>query len=155
MDNLRDRLNSEYWDKSNFISKSSIYLLSFIVLLFLPLYGFYKKEDEAAIVEDCDLVNIFFPDDALHSPIMSNRFYLALVHKKPVIVTEGSVQAALVKEYGLGVVTGDCVTLDKDIKCFLSAFDYALFCKKCNELLSLFVDEHRAFEQAVTAFLQE
>ena len=117
--------------------------------------GFYNKADEAAIVEKCDFINIFFPDDALHSPIMSNRFYLALVHKKPVIVTEGSVQAALVKEYGLGVVTGDCVALDKDIKCFLSAFDYALFCKKCNELLSLFVDEHRAFEQAVTAFLQE
>ena len=44
MENLRNRLNNEDWDKSNFISKSSIYLLSLIVLLFLPLYGIYKKE---------------------------------------------------------------------------------------------------------------
>ena len=44
MENLRNKLNNEDWDKSNFITKSSIYLLSFIVFLFLPLYGFYKKE---------------------------------------------------------------------------------------------------------------
>lgn len=117
--------------------------------------GFYKKEDEAAIVAACDFINIFFPDDLEHSPIMSNRFYLALIHKKPMIVTEGSVQAVLVKEYGLGVVVGDCVALDKEIKHFLSTFDYAEFCKKCNELLALFVDEHRAFERAVTVFLQQ
>lgn len=44
MENLRNKLNNEDWDKSNFITKCSIYLLSFIVFLFLPLYGLYKKE---------------------------------------------------------------------------------------------------------------
>ena len=117
--------------------------------------GFYRKEDEAVLVASCNFINIFFPDDVEHSPIMSNRFYLALVHKKPVIVTEGSVQAALVRKYGLGVVTKDCVNLDKDIRDYLSAFDYIAFCKKCNELLALYVDEHRSFEQAVVSFLQE
>ncbi len=117
--------------------------------------GFYKKEAEAAIVSSCDFINIFFPDDVEHSPIMSNRFYLALIHKKPVIVTRGSVQAALVKEYGLGVVAGDCSNLDVDIKDFCSGYDHIAFCKKCNELLALFVDEHRVFEQAVMAFVQQ
>ena len=116
--------------------------------------GFYKKEDEAAIVATCDFINIFFPDDVEHRAIMSNRFYLALIHKKPVIVTEGSVQAALVKGYGLGVVTKDCSNLDADIKDFLTVYDHEIFCNKCNELLSIFIDEHRAFEEAVTAFLQ-
>ena len=117
--------------------------------------GFYKKEDEASIVGTCDFINIFFPDDVEHSAIMSNRFYLALIHKKPMIVTSGSVQADLVKDYGLGVVIKDCTTLDKDIRDFLSSFDYELFCKNCNKLLALFVDEHHAFEQAVVAFLQD
>ncbi len=44
MENLRNRLNNEDWDKSNFITKCLIFLLSFIILLFLPLYGLYKKE---------------------------------------------------------------------------------------------------------------
>ena len=116
--------------------------------------GFYKKDDEAAIVEGCDFVNIFFPDDVEHSAIMSNRFYLALIHKKPMIVTVGSTQAALVQEYGLGVVVADCANLDNAIKDYLSAFDYALFCKKCNELLVLFLEEHRMLERAVAAFVQ-
>ena len=114
--------------------------------------GFYKKEDEAAVVATCDFINIFFPDDVEHRAIMSNRFYLALIYKKPVIVTEGSVQAALVKEYGLGVVTKDCCGFDADIKEFLSVYDHAVFCKKCNELLSLFVKEHWSLESAMAAF---
>ena len=116
--------------------------------------GYYKKEDEASIVYDCDFINIFFPNDVEHSSIMSNRFYLALIHKKPMIVTAGSVQATLVKEYGLGVVVDDCKDLDVEIKRFLSAFDYAAFCRRCNELLALFVEEHRALERALAAFVQ-
>ena len=117
--------------------------------------GFYKKEDEAAIVATSDFVNIFFPDDVEHRAIMSNRFYLALIHKKPVIVTEGSVQAALVKEYGLGVVTGNCCNLAADIKEFLLTLDYASFCARCNELLSVFVEEDRMLERAVAAFVTQ
>ena len=116
--------------------------------------GFYKKEDEASIVEKCDFINIFFPDDVEHSTIMSNRFYLALIHKKPVVVTAGSTQAALVKEYGLGVVIDDCVNLDAEIRDFLTSFDYVAFCEKCNELLALFVEEHRVLEHSIAAFVQ-
>ena len=115
--------------------------------------GFYKKEDEAALVATCDLINIFFPDDVEHSAIMSNRFYLALIHKKPVIVTAGSVQAVLVKKYGLGIVTADCKGVDVQIKDFFLTFDYAQFCKRCNELLAVFVEEHRALERAMAAFV--
>lgn len=116
--------------------------------------GFYKKNDEAAIVEKCNFINIFFPADAEHSTIMSNRFYLALIHKKPVIVTAGSTQAALVQEYGLGVVTSDCGNLSAEIKEYLSTFDYVDFCKKCNVLLSLFVEEHRTLERAIAGLMK-
>lgn len=54
--------------------------------------GFYKEENEAEIVKKCDFINIFFPNDIKHSTIMSNRFYLALIHKKPMIVTAGSIR---------------------------------------------------------------
>ena len=116
--------------------------------------GFYRKEDEATIVAACDFINIFFPDDVEHSAIMSNRFYLALIHKKPVIVTEGSVQAALVREYGLGVVTKDCRGLDVEIREFLSSFDYDAFCGRCNELMALFVADHRALENSLSSFIE-
>ena len=116
--------------------------------------GFYEKKDEAMIVGACDFINIFFPNDVVHSAIMSNRFYLALIHKKPVIVTEGSVQAAFVKEYGLGVVTDGGEGLSDEIERYLSSFDYAEFCNKCNELLAVFVKEHQALERALADFVR-
>ena len=116
--------------------------------------GFYEKKDEAAIVNGCDFINIFFPDDVVHSAIMSNRFYLALVYKKPVIVTEGSVQAAFVKEYGLGVVTDGGEGLSGEIRRYLSTFDYAGFCSKCNELLDVFIKDHQALERALADFVR-
>ena len=116
--------------------------------------GFYKKDEEESIVAGCDFINIFFPDDIEHSAIMSNRFYLALIYKKPMIVTACSVQAALVSEYGLGVVTSDCENLDKEIKEYLSSFNYQAFCERCNELLAAFVEEHRELECAIAGFMQ-
>ena len=91
---------------------------------------------------------------ALLVAIMSNRFYLALIYKKPMIVTACSVQAALVSEYGLGVVTSDCENLDKEIKEYLSSFNYQAFCERCNELLAAFVEEHRELECAIAGFMQ-
>ena len=115
--------------------------------------GFYKKEDEAAIVAECDFINIFFPADTAHSAIMSNRFYLALIYKKPMIVAAGSIQAEYVKEYGLGVVAYGESNLDADIKGFLATFDYKAFCKKCNSLLLRFIEEHKALEGAMATFV--
>ena len=117
--------------------------------------GFYRKEEEASIVAGCDFINIFFPDDIKHSTIMSNRFYLALVHKKPMIVTAGSVQAGLVRRYGLGVVVGnDCEGLDEAIRNYLCTFSYDEFCERCNTLLASCIEEHLAFEKAVSGLLK-
>lgn len=117
--------------------------------------GFYEKEDEAAIVSGATFINIFFPMNNEHSVIMSNRFYLALIHKKPVIVTAGSTQASYVEEYGLGVVVKECGNLDSQLMEFLSKLDYKTFCNSCNSLLSRFVGEHEEFENAVVKFLQK
>ena len=116
--------------------------------------GFYDKKEEGTIVEKCDFINIFFPDDIKHSTIMSNRFYLALVYKKPMIVTAGSTQATLVRDFQLGVVVEDCTNLDAEIRKFISDFDYVSFCERCNELLALFVDEHCSLEHSITTFMQ-
>ena len=118
--------------------------------------GFYKKEQEGAFVRNCSIINIFFPTDAEHSTIMSNRFYLALLHKRPVIVTDGSTQAEFVREYNLGVVTDkDCCNLDAQILSFMQKFDYSAFCERCNALLAKFVEDYRVLESRVRMFVQK
>lgn len=116
--------------------------------------GFYKKEQERAIVEGCSFINILFPTDAEHSTIMSNRFYLALLHKRPVIVTSGSTQAGFVQKYNLGVVvSNDCANLDALIVSYLSNFDYEAFCDRCNALLALFMEDYKMLRESVSAFV--
>lgn len=116
--------------------------------------GFYNKADEASIVAGCTFINILFPSDKQHSPIMSNRFYLALIYKKPVIVTAGSTQAGYVREFGLGIVVDDTRNLDRQLSGFLSGFNYSVFCARCNELLARFAGDHRSLERTVAGFLE-
>ena len=66
--------------------------------------GKYLKEDEGNIVDECDLINIMLSDDMLSKHLISNRFYLSLMHKKPMIVNQSSYQAYLVNKYGVGIV---------------------------------------------------
>lgn len=115
--------------------------------------GFYKEENEAEIVKKCNFINIFFPNDIKHSTIMSNRFYLALIHKKPMIVTAGSIQAAFVREYALGIIVEDCGNLDAEIKKFILSFDYVSFCERCNKLLSLFIEDYRLLMRTIDSFM--
>ena len=115
--------------------------------------GFYKKEDEESLVAECDFINIYFPDNVEHSSIMSNRFYLSLMYKKPMIVTAGSIQAALVEKYGLGIVIGETQELDAEIRNFISAFDYEKYVTESNRLLAAFVEEHECLEKLVAGFV--
>lgn len=115
--------------------------------------GFYKKEDEPSYVKNASFINIYFPSDVEHSTIMSNRFYLSLIYKKPMIVTAGSVQATLVEKYGLGVVVSDAAGLYMQLEEFVSSFNPVKFARACNDLLADFVDEHEMMERLVCEFV--
>ena len=61
--------------------------------------GYYPKKEEFSIVDGCDFMNIILPDDTLSRYLISNRFYLSLLRRKPMIVSSGGIQAEYVKEY--------------------------------------------------------
>lgn len=97
--------------------------------------GYYHKSDELSIVDRCDFMNIILPDDKLSRHLMSNRFYLALLRRKPMLVSEGSIQAEYVKNFGLGIViSGEDNIFDKIIA-YINLFDPHLFERNCNRLL--------------------
>ena len=66
--------------------------------------GHYRKEEEDEIVKRCDFLNIVLPHDMISDYLMTNRFYLSVRLRKPMIVNEGNFQAEQVKKYGLGVI---------------------------------------------------
>lgn len=66
--------------------------------------GQYDKTQEADIVNESDMINIYLNNSTNSNTLMSNRFYLSVIHCKPMIVNDGGYQAKICKKYKLGVV---------------------------------------------------
>ncbi len=115
--------------------------------------GFYEKEEEAAFVEDCTLMNIFYPRVVTHDTALSNRFYLSLMHKRPMIVTRGTTQGDYAERYGVGIAVDDCNGLDVRISEFL-AQDRKAYEQRCDKLLESFMEDQRKFEITVEQFVK-
>ena len=117
-------------------------------------HGYYKKKDEAGFIGSSSFLNIYYPTIISHSTALSNRFYNALIYKKPMIVTADSIQGDFVKKYNLGVVLKDCANLDEKLKTYWQNIDYSEFCKQANILLSQFVDDYNYFCDKVIKFVK-
>lgn len=114
--------------------------------------GFYEKKDEAQYVEQCTVMNIFYPRVITHDTALSNRFYLSLQHHKPMIVTRGTTQGDYAERYGVGIAVDDCHDLPDRILAFL-AQDHAAYKQRCNDLLAHFMEDQKRFEDAVAEFV--
>jgi hypothetical protein len=119
----------------------------------VSFHGFYKKEKEGEFISECTFLNIFYPKIISHSTALSNRFYNALIFKKPMIVTTQSIQGYYVEKYNLGLSLDDCNNLDVKLKEYLIQFDYDSFCDRCNALLNIFIKDYILFEKSVLDFV--
>lgn len=114
--------------------------------------GFYEKEQEVAYVEQCTVMNIFYPRVITHDTALSNRFYLSLQHHKPMIVTRGTTQGDYAERYGLGVALDDCHDLAERLRDFLSQ-DRSAYERRCDDLMAIFMEDQKRFEAAVEEFV--
>ncbi len=118
----------------------------------LEFEGFYPKEKEAEYIRNASVMNIFYPTVITHSTALSNRFYNALIHKRPMIVTASSTQGDYVEKYNLGLSLENCENLDTKIKDWYKNNDYQDFCKRCNALLQQFLVDYDAFQSVLKSF---
>ena len=103
--------------------------------------GKYNKADEGEIVRNCDMINIFFMHGTNSDTLMSNRFYLSVLHRKPMIVREGTYQATIVKKFHIGVVVNNSESLSNQIEKYWSSFDVDLYTKGCQAFLDLVLQD--------------
>lgn len=111
--------------------------------------GKYIKEDEPKIVEDSDIMYILLPINRLEANLMSNRFYLSLIHRKPMIVNEESIQAYYVKKYNLGIVIKSEDNIYERIIEYKARYDNNKFNKGCEMLLSIIRKDISYFENKI------
>lgn len=120
----------------------------------ITFVGYYPKEKEESFIVQCSCLNIFYPAIISHATALSNRFYNALIYKKPMIVTADSIQGDYVEKYQIGLALNDCKNLDKKINDWLQETDYTLFSQRCNALLTLFLKDYNIFFKTLSSFLR-
>lgn len=111
--------------------------------------GRYRKEEENDIVERADFINILLPTGIHDVNIMSNRFYLAVIHRKPMIVNEESIQARYVEKYRLGVVVNEQDNICEKLMQYIDLFDADLFNEGCDLIKKEISSEILLFEKKV------
>ena len=116
--------------------------------------GYYEKKDEHYFIKKASLLNIFYPKIVSHSTALSNRFYNALVYKKPMIVTAKSTQGDYVEKYDLGLSLEDCSELSEKIQRFFKNTDEEAFNQRCNNLLREFIRDYDEFYKVVKNFIE-
>ena len=70
------------------------------------------------------------------------------------IVTQDTTQGDYAEKYGLGVVVKDGAGLPEKLQAFIKS-DYTSYCKRCNDLLILFLIDQIKFEDALNNFIRE
>ncbi|MBP1594183.1 MAG: hypothetical protein H6Q12_1201 [Bacteroidetes bacterium] len=111
--------------------------------------GRYKKEEENGIVKEADFINILLPTGVHDVNIMSNRFYLAVIHRKPMIVNKESIQARYVEKYRLGVVVKEQDNISEKLMQYIDLFDADIFNEGCDLITKEISSEILLFEKKV------
>lgn len=115
--------------------------------------GYYPKEKEGGYIQNASFLNIFYPRKLSHDTALSNRFYNALIYRRPMIVTKGTTQGDYIEQYQLGLSIEDGDNLEMKIRNFLSTLNDDIFSNRCNDLLLLFMKDYNKFEGKIHDFL--
>ena len=111
--------------------------------------GRYNKTEEEDIVGECDMINILLPHSMIGDYLMSNRFYLSVINRKPMIVNSGCFQAKIVKQYNLGVVVNVNASIPEQIRNYRDSFNYNIYNEGCHQFMHNVSKDIYEFEASI------
>ena len=116
--------------------------------------GRYQKEEELGYYNQCNMVNILLPHTLNSDTCMSNRFYNAVVARKPMIVNSGCFQAELVEKYKLGLIVGDYDNVGQQILDYYQKLNWDEFFAGCERFIEDVTQDNLVFENKVIDFIR-
>ena len=120
----------------------------------VSFHGRYRKEEEDEFVRQSDIMNIILPHDSVSDYLMSNRFYLSVRMRKPMIVNDGSFQAEQVRKYDLGLVIAKESDLYKEIINYWNELNWIKYNDNCKCFIKDIIKELDDFNDRVKSIIQ-
>lgn len=115
----------------------------------IEFIGRYKKIEEYAYVKDSDLMNIMLSRGINSDSLMTNRFYLSVVNRKPMIVNDGCFQAEQARKYGLGLVVSDVKCMYEEIVSYWEHLDWKEYDANCSRFLDVVYEDMKVFKNII------
>lgn len=116
--------------------------------------GEFKNSDKGQIYQNIDIINSLYGDSSLEvTTAVPNRYYDAMIYKKPIIASKGTYLGKLVVKNKLGIA----VDIMKDdllfqLDRYIKSFDRDEFSSTCAKLLSQVIYEQNNFKKHVYEF---
>lgn len=114
--------------------------------------GYYPKEEERNYIIDTTWMNIFYPSIKSHSTALSNRFYLSIIYKRPMIVTANSIQGDYVCKYNLGLSIDNTENLFEKMQMWMNENNFEDYAARANDLLKQFLNDQYEFINKLKEF---
>jgi glycosyltransferase involved in cell wall biosynthesis len=119
--------------------------------------GKFSNGQKPEIYKHIDMINSLYGDFSLEvTTAVPNRYYDALIFKKPIIASKGTYLGELVEENSVGIVVDiKKDNLQKRIENYLDSFNVKGFSYNCNKSLEKCINEQHRFEKNVLRFITE
>lgn len=119
--------------------------------------GKFLNSDKPSIYKEIDMINAVYGSSGLEvTTAIPNRFYDAVLFKKPIIASKGTYLGELVEESGIGVAIDlDDNHVSNRILQYVKSFDSDAFVTNTEKLWKSFQKDKNDFERVLLSFVQE
>ena len=117
--------------------------------------GRYNKKEEPSLVKESDVINILLPNTPEAMTQMTNRFYLSLMFKKPMVVNKESIQAYYVEKFNLGLTISSNDDIHHMLLRYCQNFNQKEFEKGCIEVLNIIKNDINVYNNKIKLILKK
>lgn len=124
-------------------------------------FGEFKNEEKPFLYKNIDMINSFYGNMKMEvQSLLPNRLYDALIFKKPIIATEGTYLAEVVRKYAIGFSLPGSqdynqIEYRRKIEEYINNFDPDTFTNNAEKLLEVVIKEQKMFHKRIDEFVKK
>ena len=114
------------------------------------VHGVYREQDKYSIIENFDIMCYNYPYSYVNDGAVANKYYDALIMKKPMFVNPKTLLGAFIEKENLGVgVDENSLEISGKIYDWYKNFNPENFSGKCDFLLDKYIAEDKLFYKKI------